>query len=188
MASIGSYAFYWNHYFSQDHDPSKVLGQDNILRYVPRMDITLRVSNDDSLLDVFSAIAAAESCNGFLSISISNQWPETKEFLTVLKGLHEDIHVESDEEFCQKIHEGSVTRVRSFKALGDPIATACANAGINLIAAPIIANGRIELLHFLREISISSDYHRYGYLGEREVIPAKEQQGCCQKGCGCSCS
>ncbi len=29
-------------------------------------------------------------------------------------------------------------------------------------------NGRLELLQFLREMSISIDYHRYGNLGMRE--------------------
>ncbi|MEN9654219.1 MAG: putative proline dehydrogenase/delta-pyrroline-5-carboxylate dehydrogenase, partial [Chlamydiota bacterium] len=30
------------------------------------------------------------------------------------------------------------------------------------------ANGRLELLHYLREVSVSIDYHRYGNLGPRE--------------------
>jgi len=34
--------------------------------------------------------------------------------------------------------------------------------------APLIANGRIELLHYLREMALSIDYHRYGNLGLRE--------------------
>ena len=32
---------------------------------------------------------------------------------------------------------------------------------------PVLAAGRIELLWYLREQSISWDYHRYGNLGER---------------------
>ena len=35
-------------------------------------------------------------------------------------------------------------------------------------SAPALANGRLELLHYLREISISTSYHRYGNLGLRE--------------------
>ena len=30
------------------------------------------------------------------------------------------------------------------------------------------ANGRLELIHFVREVSISQDYHRYGSLMARE--------------------
>jgi RHH-type proline utilization regulon transcriptional repressor/proline dehydrogenase/delta 1-pyrroline-5-carboxylate dehydrogenase len=32
---------------------------------------------------------------------------------------------------------------------------------------PVVAAGRIELLWYLREQSISFDYHRYGNLGRR---------------------
>ena len=32
---------------------------------------------------------------------------------------------------------------------------------------PVVAEGRIELLWYLREQSISDDYHRYGNLGDR---------------------
>ena len=32
-----------------------------------------------------------------------------------------------------------------------------------------LTEGRIEMLRYLREQSISIDYHRYGNLGEREV-------------------
>ena len=32
---------------------------------------------------------------------------------------------------------------------------------------PVLAHGRIELLWYVREQSISNDYHRYGNLGGR---------------------
>jgi RHH-type transcriptional regulator, proline utilization regulon repressor / proline dehydrogenase / delta 1-pyrroline-5-carboxylate dehydrogenase len=43
-----------------------------------------------------------------------------------------------------------------------------AEAAIPIIDDPVLANGRLELLHYLQEISISIDYHRYGNLGLRE--------------------
>jgi RHH-type proline utilization regulon transcriptional repressor/proline dehydrogenase/delta 1-pyrroline-5-carboxylate dehydrogenase len=36
-----------------------------------------------------------------------------------------------------------------------------------LASAPVLAEGRIELLHYLREQSLCADYHRYGNLGAR---------------------
>jgi RHH-type proline utilization regulon transcriptional repressor/proline dehydrogenase/delta 1-pyrroline-5-carboxylate dehydrogenase len=33
--------------------------------------------------------------------------------------------------------------------------------------APVLVNGRIELLWNVREQSVSDDYHRYGNLGKR---------------------
>ena len=34
--------------------------------------------------------------------------------------------------------------------------------------APVLAQGRVELLWYLREQSISIDYHHYGNMGTRE--------------------
>ena len=45
-----------------------------------------------------------------------------------------------------------------------------------VVSKPVSAEGRLELLWYLREQSISTDYHRYGNLGlradeERAVVP-----------------
>ena len=39
--------------------------------------------------------------------------------------------------------------------------------GLYVARAPVLAEGRIELLWYVREQSISHDYHRYGNLGAR---------------------
>jgi RHH-type proline utilization regulon transcriptional repressor/proline dehydrogenase/delta 1-pyrroline-5-carboxylate dehydrogenase len=40
-------------------------------------------------------------------------------------------------------------------------------ANVFIADAPVLAEGRIELLWYLREQSVSFDYHRYGNLGPR---------------------
>jgi len=42
-----------------------------------------------------------------------------------------------------------------------------ATAGVYLADEPVLAEGRIELLWYLREQSVCCDYHRYGNLGAR---------------------
>ena len=42
-----------------------------------------------------------------------------------------------------------------------------------LDTSPPSANGRLELIHFVREVAISYDYHRYGNLMAREDEPCK---------------
>jgi RHH-type proline utilization regulon transcriptional repressor/proline dehydrogenase/delta 1-pyrroline-5-carboxylate dehydrogenase len=39
--------------------------------------------------------------------------------------------------------------------------------GAHIEDAPVLPVGRLELLHYLREQSVSRDYHRYGNLGVR---------------------
>ncbi len=45
---------------------------------------------------------------------------------------------------------------------------AAAASGVYLARAPVLIQGRVELLWYVREQSISSDYHRYGNLSIRE--------------------
>ncbi len=186
MASIGSYAFFWNQYFSQDRDVSHVLGQDNFIRYLPRKTITLRVQESDLWIDAMRVAAAALTCGTRLVISHSDAWKQAN-LPELLKNLSSvQICIESDEELNARILNGGVDRLRLLKRGTVELYSACAEACVNAITAPVMANGRIELLHFLREVSISSDYHRYGYLGERE--PRVEQQTCQKGSCGsCSC-
>jgi RHH-type proline utilization regulon transcriptional repressor/proline dehydrogenase/delta 1-pyrroline-5-carboxylate dehydrogenase len=48
-----------------------------------------------------------------------------------------------------------------------PAVLSAANpTGVLVARAPVLAEGRIELLWYVREQSISRDYHRYGHLGE----------------------
>jgi RHH-type proline utilization regulon transcriptional repressor/proline dehydrogenase/delta 1-pyrroline-5-carboxylate dehydrogenase len=58
--------------------------------------------------------------------------------------------------------------VRLFTAASALLTHALAEAACNVKVAPMLANGRIELMNFLREVSFSCDYHRYGNLGPRE--------------------
>ena len=37
-----------------------------------------------------------------------------------------------------------------------------------IIDAPVLANGKFELLHYIKEISITYEYHRYGNFGIKE--------------------
>ena len=45
---------------------------------------------------------------------------------------------------------------------------AAAETGVYLAAQPVLAEGRVELLWYVQEQSISFDYHRYGNLGPRD--------------------
>ena len=181
MAALGSYAFYWNHYFSQDQDASQVLGQDRS-RYLPRSDITLRISDGDTLVEALCGVAAGLTCRVPLTMSIDDHWPHRDVFTQVIKDFPMTVIEESVEELAQRIISKDVVRLRCLRAPSASIAQACAESGITMVVAPMLANGRIELLHNLREESLSYDYHRYGYLGDRERSDLlKQQQGCCQK-------
>lgn len=188
--SIGSYAFFWNHYFSKEHDPSQVVGEDNILKYVPHTQLTLRIQEGNSEMDILRVIAGVATCKGTLTISgdtallqAYSQAPWAKK----VPGLQ--FVAETEEEFAQRIEEGHYSRLRFLSPPSEKLEQVMAEQGCSIIRDPVLANGRIELLNVLREISISYDYHRYGNLGERELNqPPSATKGAspsCGERCGC---
>lgn len=169
-ASIGNYLFFWNYYFSKDHDPSRVLGQDNILRYVPQKQLLLRMNQHDSTLNILRALAAAIICG--TPMELSAQRPLLKNISTAAwleQVPHIKIIKESEAQLVQRIDDGKIKRIRLLSSGTQILQEACARKSCNLLVVPPSANGRVELVHYLREVSISRDYHRYGYLGDREL-------------------
>lgn len=157
QASIESYA-YWANVYAKDDDPSKLIGQDNFLRYRPFTQTALRLHKDDAPFDILRVLAAATICGAQVDISTSGI-----EYAIPLSLIEED-----EDQFIQRMKEGAYRRVRLLSPASHALQRAGAEALCFLNSAPVLANGRFELLHYLREISISIDYHRYGNLQLRE--------------------
>lgn len=168
-AAVGSYAFFWNHYFSKDSDPSQIIGQDNLLRYVPRKDVVLRCQDIDSSLDILQVICAAVTCHCKLELSLdASKLEEVGKIVNLHKIQGIKLVEETEEIFIQRVEAGVIRRVRLISTPSSALKNALGQKAVNVIKGPVLANGRIELLNYLREISISFDYHRYGNLGRRE--------------------
>ena len=166
-ASLGSYAFYWKYYFSKKHDPSLVLGQDNYQCYIPYPKVVFRIQPDDAFVDSIRVIAAALTCRVKLEISSAVAFPS--ELLERLKRFPNLIFVkESESELIVRVGKGDIQRIRLLKEPSLQLRQALSSTGCHINLGPVLANGRLELLHYLREMSVSRDYHRYGNLGDRE--------------------
>ncbi len=166
-ASVGSYTFYWEEYFSHAHDPSLVLGQDNLQCYVPHPHVVLRGQQRDSLLDLLRIIAAALTCRTSLEVSVEEQFV-VDQFRSLALPPFVSVRQETHEAFAQRIQHDQIRRVRLLQPPPAHVQQALAGSACHLNVGAVMANGRLELLHLLREVSISRDYHRYGNLGSRE--------------------
>lgn len=168
-ASAGSYLFYWKHYFSQKHDPSLVLGQDNIFYYVPHNKVFLRIQQADRLLDLARVAIAATICSTPMEFSVESSLMRSHVNQELLKQFpHFTVYIESQSDFIKRIQEDRFKRIRLLTTPNPDLQAALAEAVCNVVSSPVLANGRLELLHYLREVSLSFDYHRYGNLGIRE--------------------
>lgn len=166
-ASLGSYSFFWIHYFSKKHDPSQLVGQDNLLKYVPQTKMAFRVQENDDWLDILRVLSAAYIVGVALEISVPLQNSKAsflKETLTTFPDMK--LIEESPERFMTRLN--AIDRLRLLSEPNEELRQALAESAVNAITDPVIANGRLELLNYLREVSFSIDYHRYGNLGPRE--------------------
>jgi RHH-type proline utilization regulon transcriptional repressor/proline dehydrogenase/delta 1-pyrroline-5-carboxylate dehydrogenase len=168
-ASVGSYTFYWNHHFSHNHDLSGVLGQDNVWHYIPHRQLLLRVQSADDPFDLMRAVAAATICNAPLDISGDPAYIQQIAYKSWLRECPNIKIVEENEDLLiARLVKDGIKRVRFLSPPSYHLQHALAHATCSVVIAPVLANGRIELLHYIREVSLSIDYHRYGYLGLRE--------------------
>ncbi len=167
-ASFGSYA-YWAKHFSEEHDPTKIVGQDNILRYRPHKRMCIRVADEDKPLDILRTLAAALSCQAHFEVS----WSQNPHLLPMRDYLHHISHQlrfvsEKNEAFLVRLKEGEFRRLRVLTPPDSLVYEHAARTGCTVLSSPVLANGRFELLHYFREVIFSRDYHRYGNLGLRE--------------------
>ncbi len=166
-ASVSNYAYWWKR-LRQDRDPTKIVGQDNFFRYIPRKNIILRLEKESPAIDALRVCAAALTVGAGLEISWSHDASQQSElnWLELVPVL--DVKEEEESEFLERVRQGKMQRIRLVGHPSQALKEAAAEAAILLIDAPVLANGRLELLHYLREVSLSIDYHRYGNLGLRE--------------------
>jgi RHH-type proline utilization regulon transcriptional repressor/proline dehydrogenase/delta 1-pyrroline-5-carboxylate dehydrogenase len=171
--AMNGYRPAWEAEFSREHDHFLLIGQDNVRRYLPVRALRIRVHADDTSFDLFARVAAARIVGCRITVSTPHG-PEPEH----LTRLHEATEAwaaaiefidESDDELADAILCRECDRVRYASPARVPLVVrrAAAESLVFIADASVLAEGRIELLWYLQEQSVSFDYHRYGNLGTR---------------------
>ncbi len=156
-----------------EHDHFMLVGQDNHRRYLPASPLRIRIDAQDSPFDIAARCAAAISINCRAALShpdsVHEKTISVLEKLTYEWGGKIEFLEESDEELIRSIENGQVARLRYADASRVPESVKrSANRHQVFVADQSVSRlGRIELLWYVIEQSISFDYHRYGNLGPR---------------------
>jgi len=183
LLAIDSYCHWAAAEFRAVHDHFRLLGEDNFRRYLPVEPLRIRVHPHDTLSDVFcrAAAARAAACRATFSLPPDLVDPaaaavELLDQLTDSWGAAIEFVEEDDHALAEAIRAGHVARVRYAAPDRVPqiIRVAAAHALQWIADWPVSLHGRIELLCYLREQSISHVYHRYGNLGSRADEPRDE--------------
>lgn len=167
--SFGHYAFYQKHYFNLGHDPVKLRGQDNRLRYLPRKDLLVRFTSGDDPVSLLQVIGALLTVSIPPVVSIDRKAEDVIRNLLDFNDFKDvDFHFEDELAFLSRLVKEKIRRVRLFSEASPSCREALAKANVVSISGKPLANGRVELVKYLREEAMSFDYHRYGNLGARE--------------------
>lgn len=173
LGAISSYAKAFEEEFALEHDHFRLLGQDNIRRYIPVPAQRIRVHKDDSCFEILTRVCAARIAGCGITVSLP---PGFESPVLTFLDVHTDswgaaieFVAESDEELVAIIAGGQTNRVRYASPERVPLSIlrATGDTGVYIARTPVLSEGRIELLWYLMEQSISHDYHRYGNLGSR---------------------
>lgn len=173
IVATHSYAREVREEFGREHDHFRLIGQDNIRRYLPIDHLRIRVHPDDTLFELFARVCAARGSGCRITVSC----PENGAFplVDMLDQLTEswagaiEFVDESDEELAEVILRRETDRIRYANSDRVPTKIRQAATDVQLFIAdwPVMRHGRIELLWYVQEQSLCVDYHRYGNLGIR---------------------
>ena len=159
--------------FGSQHDHFKLVGQDNFRRYLPIPAVRIRVHPADSAFEIFARACAARVAGSHITISSPREQPHPA--VALLEDLTEswagaiEFVEETDEQLARALRDNQADRVR-FAApdrASETVLAAAGEMGGIAVTTPVSGEGRLELLWYVREQSLSIDYHRYGNLGLR---------------------
>ena len=156
-----SYDFAYKTEFSRLYDVNNLYGEQNLFRYLPMKNMVLRVFPNDAVEQIEKIVYAAAICKTDLTISISTDDPKLKS----LNFQKVKIKRESLSEFITSI--GDYERIRTCSSdIPHEVYVEAAKKDKYIATTPPVNNGRVELLHYIKEQSISFEYHRYGSITE----------------------
>lgn len=152
-AACGSMTRWWKREFSVSHELFSTGSERNVFRYLPT-ETAVRIEENLSDDNLAIMLMAALQTGSRMTLSMGAERP----WLASPSLMPENVTMvqETRDQFETHFHEWAVqgVSVRDFAAT-DETRKKAAEASLILTEAPVLANARIELLHFLREQTIS---------------------------------
>jgi RHH-type transcriptional regulator, proline utilization regulon repressor / proline dehydrogenase / delta 1-pyrroline-5-carboxylate dehydrogenase len=163
-ASAASYAHAWRKHFGREHEPVRLLGERNVLRYRACRRVLVRgeMATAAGRLALAQVRLAARTCGVPLELSLAEGEPAA----WAAGDPEVTIAVESEAGLLARLAPGGAERLRALVLLSRGARAAAHAAGVVILDAPVLATGRLELRAYLREQAISRTVHRYGNVME----------------------
>ena len=171
VSAAQSYEHWMGAEFDHAHDAFRLLGEDNFRRYLPLREVVIRIHEEDTLFEIFARALAARTAGCQVVVS-SPLGMESKEVALLDELTHDwagriEFVEQTDEQLVELIEAGHPSRLRFARPehVSPLLHSAAAKHGIYLADEPVSVHGRVELLWYFEEQSLTHVYHRYGNLG-----------------------
>ncbi|MFP5021701.1 proline dehydrogenase family protein [Pseudonocardia phyllosphaerae] len=142
----------WRDEFSVEHDPTGLAAESNVFRYRPLPGLAVWAGEDATRADVLRVLLAAATAG----VPVRLHGPGTPD--GPLPGATRGGDV---------LEPVNGERIRTVGTVPDELRVAAAQAGASIVDAPVLVDGRRELLTVLREQAISRTRHRFGHIEQR---------------------
>ncbi|UFH60125.1 proline dehydrogenase family protein [Sulfurovum mangrovi] len=156
--------------FLKEHDYAHIRGESNIIRYLPVKSVLLRLEEGDNLDEILTTVMAIKMIGATIHISLPEHskqaeflWLESKQASII--GKEDAITRDSQESLIKLIPNYQRVRFLHPENVSQEIFERIAGQAIYIAREPFVSHGRIELMHYFIEQSVSNSYHRYGNLG-----------------------
>jgi RHH-type transcriptional regulator, proline utilization regulon repressor / proline dehydrogenase / delta 1-pyrroline-5-carboxylate dehydrogenase len=169
--ALQSYLENYENEFSKAKDYANVRGEDNHFKYIALDNVAIRVSSDDTIFEVVSRILAARVAKVHFKVSIENN-DLVKTFLENAKELftgRDSLIEQSEEDFIKRISKYDRVIYSNISKVSDAVFKESAKSLTFIVRAKPMMEGRLELLNYFIEQSISHSFHRYGNIGARAI-------------------
>ena len=158
--------------FQQEHDYTNIRGESNTIRYLGVKSTLLRLGKEDTMFEIICSYFAAKMAGSRVTLSLDLahnskvlEWlkDNTSKFLE----KEDELIIEADVTFFGMINKYDRIRILRPLAQMDMLYKEASKTAKHITVEPFVSNGRIELMHYYSEQSVSDSYHRYGNLGLR---------------------
>ncbi len=147
----------WRAEFGQAADVSELGVERNVFRYLPAP-TGIRLSESASMTDALRILLAAVRAGATPVVSSGVELPAG---VVSAAGLR--VVPQTDTAWLKGLEQTSLARIRVVGApSGDPFAALGGRPDVALYTGPVTAAGRVEMLPFLREQSVTITAHRFG--------------------------
>jgi RHH-type proline utilization regulon transcriptional repressor/proline dehydrogenase/delta 1-pyrroline-5-carboxylate dehydrogenase len=159
-AVAAGYERAWQEHFAQTSEPVRLLGERNVFRYRPCRRVLVRgeAGTAAGRLALGQTVLAGRACGVPLTVSLAAEATAA----WVPEGTEPTVVVEAEAGLIARLAAAGAERLRALVPLSREVRAAAHAAGLVVLDAPVVAAGRLELRHYVREQTISQLVHRYG--------------------------